>query len=132
MMTPKQALIKDGTVPVKEGRGRLSREATDRCKWLVANKGWDIQGYAIQAATKSNSITPSAPVVEKTVVNNEKVIADFHLTFPENDWTAVDKSGKVWGMRECCNNCRVSLVQCHCDSPTILGDIAVSIKSRIT
>lgn len=130
MMTPKEALIKDGTVLVKEGRGRLSREANERCAWLVANKGWNIKGYAIKANT-SKSITPSAPMVEKTIVNNEKVIADFTYTYAEELWTAVDSSGKVWGMREVCNNCRVSLVQNHCENPVILGNVKVTIKPRL-
>lgn len=129
MMTPKEALIKDGTIPVKEGRGRLSREANDRCKWLVANKGWNIKGYTLEVNAEK-TVNPTAPVVKKTVVNNEKVIADFTYTYDEDLWTAVDSSGKVWGMREVCNTCGVSLVQNHCDNPTILGDIAVTLKSR--
>lgn len=126
-MTPKEALIKDGTIPVKEGRGRLSREANDRCSWLVENKGWSIKGYNLKQAT-----TSAAPVVKKTVVNNTKVIEDYVIFYEEENWTATDSSGKIWGMREVCNNCMVSLVQCHCGKPTILGDIKLTLKPKVT
>lgn len=123
MMTPKQAIIKDGRIPVKEGRGRLSREADARCRELAA-EGWVIKGYTVGNAV-ANSSTP--PVVTKTAVTNEKVIADFTIVYAEKSYKAVGNDGKTYGMRECCNNCRVSLVQNHCANPTILGDIPVKI-----
>lgn len=137
MMSPKEALIKDGTIPVKEGRGRLSREAIDRCKWLVANKGWSIKGYE---AVKPNSDTaaPAAPVEVKkvAVAGGEKIIHDIIYTYPEDQWKAVNTitgkvlTGKWMGMREVCNTCRVSLVGHRCENPTILGDIPVKIVPR--
>ena len=131
MMTPKEALIKDGTIPVKEGRGRLSRAAVDRCKWLVANKGYVIKGYEVSTSTPApNSVTPSEPVVNKVKVANVKEVRDFTIFWPEDAYKAVGKDKKIWGMREACNTCRVSLVQCGCGNPTILNNIPVSITRK--
>lgn len=127
MMTPKEALVKDGTIPVKVGRGRLSREADERCKWLVENKGWNIKGYSLSTAAPTSA---AEPVVKKVAQNGEKVISDFVIFWPETEYKAVDANKKEWGMREVCNTCMVSLVQNHCENPTILGDIAVTIVAK--
>ena len=133
MMSPKEALIKDGTIPVKEGRGRLSREAIERCKWLVANKGWDIKGYEVAKPVPSTStapVTPAEPVVKKVKPDNVKEVKEFTIFWPEDSFKAVGLDKKVWGMREVCNTCRVSLVQNQCEHPTILGGIPVKIVPR--
>lgn len=126
MMTPKQALIKDGKVPVKEGRGRLSRDADSRCRELAA-MGWNIKGYSV-----STPATVEAPAeVKKVKVANEKVVQDFTILYDEKVYKAVRLSdNKEVGMREVCNICRVSLVQNHCEAPTILGNIRVAIMPR--
>lgn len=124
MMTPKEALAKDG-YPVKLGRGRLSREAIERCKELAA-KGWNIKGYSVETP-KSAAETV---VVKKVKPTTEKVIADYTILYEEKSYKAVGDNGKDYTMREVCNNCRVSLVQCHCGKPTILGNIAVAITAR--
>jgi hypothetical protein len=84
--------------------------------------GWDIDKYS-----SSTPVGAPAPIVTKAVASNEKIIADFTIHYPEDKWQAKDTKGKRVGMREVCNNCRVSLVQCTCGAPTILGDIAVKI-----
>lgn len=132
MMTPKEALIKDGTVPVKEGRGRLSREAIERCK-VLAGQGWKIKGYEVVPASKSVSAPtaePVAPVVNKVAVNNVKEVKEYNIFWPEASYKAIGNDKKEWGMREVCNTCRVSLVQNICDHPTILGNIPVKIVPR--
>jgi hypothetical protein len=133
-MSPKDALRKwnaenpTKSIAFSEGRGRLSRAAVDKCSELVGN-GWTITGYA--TVNKSSSSTaPVAQTVERVKTSNEKVIADFVIFYDENAYSAVDKTGKVWSMRNCCNNCKVSMVQCHCDAPTIFGDIPVTIKAN--
>lgn len=126
MMTPKEALAKDGRVPVSMGRGRLSREAIARCKELVA-EGWVIKGYALDNSPKS----VAEPVaVKKVPASNEKVVQEFTILYDESAYKAVTADGKEYGMREVCNTCRVSLVQNMCPAPTILGDISVSIVPR--
>lgn len=143
MMTPKEALVKDNMtrpeserIPVKEGRGRMSREAVDRIKFLVS-QGWDIKGYeavrsivtaGAPAVTKQTSAAPVE--VKRVAAANVKEVKEFTIFFPEDQYKAVSKSGKEYGMREVCNKCRVSLVQNSCMFPTILGDIAVEIKPR--
>ena len=131
-MTPKQALAKwnaanpNEAIKFSEGRGRLSREAVAKCTELVASGDYEIQGY-VANSTKSTTVTPSAVVVNKVAVTNEKVIRDFTILYDERAYVAMDKTGKPWSMRNACNNCRVSLVQCHCGQPTIFGDIGVTI-----
>lgn len=127
MLTPKEALAKDGTIPVSMGRGRLSREGIERCKWLVANKGWDIKGYSLETSPQKST---EKAVVKKVPQTNEKVIQDYVILYDLKLYKAVAENGKIYTLRECCNNCRVSLVQCHCGSPTILGDIPVSILPK--
>ena len=126
-MTPKEALVKDG-FPVKEGRGRLSREAIERCKVLAA-QGWSIKGYEVKAASSSTA----APVVEKVkAVAGVKEVKEFTIHFPQESFKAVYANGKPvgtpeWGngMREVCDNCRVSFVQCLClgDNKTLFGNV---------
>lgn len=133
MMTPKEALIKDGTIPVKQGRGRMSREAVERVKWLVAEKGWVIKDYpapkSSQAATSTR--TPAAPVeVKRVMTNGAREVKEFTIFYPEASFKAIGVDKKVWGMREVCNTCGVSLVQNQCASPTILGNIPVSIVAK--
>jgi len=124
---PKDALKKAG-FPVKEGRGRLPKDAIEKCKQLVA-EGWVIDGYAVEKPTKSTKST--APVVNKAPVQQTgKVIDEFVIFWPLEEWTAKGKDGRIWSMKEVCNTCRVSLVQNHCDSPTILGGIPVDIVRR--
>lgn len=125
-MSPKEALIKDGQIPTKLGRGRMSREQKSRCQEL-ANSGWNIDGYS--------SSTAQPVKVEKTKAEkskaktNTKVISDFVIFYEEDRFKAVAKNA-VYSMREVCNTCRVSLVQCHCGNPTILGGIVVTITPR--
>lgn len=128
-MTPKEALVKDG-FPVKVGRGRLSREAIDRCKELVA-QGWVIRGYEAVKGSPSTVVTPDAPVVVKqAAISNIKEVKEFTIYWPEDAFKAVDASGNEHSMRWCDRNCGVSLVQCLCPEPIIPGDIRVTIKPR--
>jgi hypothetical protein len=136
-MTPKQALAKYNeqnptkAIAFSEGRGRLSRDAVAKCTEL-AGQGWSIAGYVVTESNKS-VVSPGqptvTPVVKKVAPANEKIVQDFTILYDEKAYTAVDNMGKKWSMRNVCNNCRVSMVQCHCGHPTIFGDIAVTIKS---
>lgn len=118
MMTPKEALQKDGTIPVKMGKGRLSKEGIERCKWLVANEGWQILGYAVESSPKAVD-TPVA--VKQVQPQNVKVVQEFTILYHKDDYKAVADDGREFGMPEVCTNCSVSLVQCHCGNPSILG-----------
>lgn len=128
MLTPKEALEKDGKIVVKSGRGRMSREAVMRCKELAA-LGWNIKGYTVVKAKPVKEKTPKAVASVPRTPGNQKVIADYVIFYEESEFKAMN--GKTeYSMRECCNACMVSLVQCHCGSPTIRGDIAISIVPR--
>ena len=126
-MTPKDALAKDGKITVKAGRGRMSREAVERCKELAA-QGWDIKGYTTVVLSTPTKVVK--PVAKAPVTRPTKVVQDYVIFFEEKGFKALDETGKEWSMREVCNNCRVSLVQNHCDNPTIVGDVRVTIVPR--
>ena len=130
--TPKEALDADPnwTIPVKLGRGRMPTGGKEHVEALVA-QGYRIKGYHVDTASVSTSTpaaTPVAPKVVKVKANNEPL--NFVILWEEKEWKALDKSGKEHTMRWVCNNCRVSLVQCHCGEPVILGGIAVKIVPR--
>jgi hypothetical protein len=134
MMTPKEALQADG-FPVKMGKGRLSREAIERCKELAA-EGKQIKGYeVVTPKATSTSTAPAAPVVNKVKDSNVKEVLEFTIYWPEESFKAVDLNGKVIdgkyaGMREVDRGCGVSLVQCLCPNPVIVGDQRVKIVPR--
>jgi hypothetical protein len=134
-MSPKDALRKWNTenptksIDFSEGRGRLSRAAVAKCTELAGN-GWSIAGYVVRPTTTTVAGQSLTPKVEKVKTTNEKVIQDFVILYDEKMYVAVDKTKKVWSMRNVCNNCRVSLVQCHCGKPTIFGDIPVTIVAK--
>lgn len=61
----------------------------------------------------------------------------FDYLYSEDDYKAVEKAGKKQerSMRSACQNCRVSLVQCHCGKPEIVatdgtGSVLVTIKRK--
>jgi hypothetical protein len=126
MMTPKEALAKDGTVPVSMGRGRLSREGIERCKVLVA-QGWKIKGYALDTAPSKSVDQPVT--VKKVAASNEKVVQEYIIKYDVDLYEAVTAEGRTFTMKEVCNACGVSLVQNHCDNPTVLG-LPVTIRFK--
>jgi hypothetical protein len=121
--TPKEALAADPNwkTPVKLGRGRMPAGGDAHCRALAA-QGYRIKGYDVGQASDGE-----APKVTKVAAGNEKVIQEFTIIYPRDAYKALGDNGKTYGMAEVCNKCRVSLVQNHCDNPTILGDIAVKI-----
>lgn len=131
MKSAKEALLEAGRID-KIGRGRIS---LDNHAWLKAQydngvrfRDWP-KGEVIE--TKATESTPAQVRVKRDPAQvAEKVISEFTILYPENAWQAKGVDGKIWGMREVCNNCRVSLVQCHCDNPTILGGIKVTIGPK--
>lgn len=122
---PKDALIEDGRVAgIKSGRGRLPAAAIARIHELVA------EGYKIIGYEQDKPKDKSAPKVVRVKPSAEKVVQEYIILYPESMYKAIDPDGKERGMAEVCNHCMVSLVQCHCDNPTILGDIPIKIVPR--
>jgi len=127
--TPKEALAGDPawTTPVKLGRGRMPAGGDAHCRSLAA-QGYRIKGY--DAPTSTSTAPVEASEVVKTKATAGKVIEEFTILYDKNAYKAVGEDGKVYGMPEVCNTCRVSLVQNHCLNPTILGGIPVKIVPR--
>jgi len=128
--TAKEALDADPNwkIPVSLGRGRMPKGGKEHVQALVT-QGYRIKGYGIEQAT--STATTGEPVAAKVVqvkASNEPL--NFVILWEEKEYKALDKNGKEHTMRWVCNNCRVSLVQCHCNAPIILNDIAVEIVRR--
>jgi len=127
--SPKEALDADPdwTIPVKLGRGRMPKGGDDHCKSL-AEQGYRITGYeVVSTEVSTNTGGAPAPKVVRVKADNVKVVQEYTILYDERMYRAVDSDGKEWGMREVCNTCRVSLVQNHCESPSILGGRRVKI-----
>lgn len=124
--TPKEALAADPdwTTPVKLGRGRMPAGGDAHCRSLAA-KGYRIKGYDPPTSTSTAPVTAADVVKSKPAAG--KVIEEFVIFYDKNAYKAVGPENKVYGMAEVCNTCRVSLVQNHCEAPTILGGIPVKI-----
>jgi hypothetical protein len=127
--TPKEALAADGRIPVKLGRGRMPAGGDAICREL-AEAGYRIKGYQVSTSTPSTSTEVKSTKVVKKVAPGPATIAEYVIFWEEEEYKAVGVDKKVWSMRECCNTCMVSLVQCHCSNPTILGDIPVKIVRK--
>ena len=132
---PKEALDADPdwTTPIKLGKGRMPKGGDEHCRALAA-KGYNIVGYTVEAPASSTST--AAPVVNRVAAVEAKQVLNFVIKYDEGMYKAVRVSdgvtltGKGNGMREVCNTCRVSLVQNHCENPTILEGVAVRIVPR--
>lgn len=122
MKTAKQALYDAGRIK-QIGRGRIS---LDNHQWLAeqAEKGvkfsdWP-KGKIVSAPAKSGN-SPEIRVVRDPAQSTEKIIADLYYRFDEYAWQAVAEDGTIYGMREVCNKCGISLVGHLCDTPSVLG-----------
>lgn len=137
MQTAKEALLKAGKIQAIT-RGRISK---DNHAWLAEQvaKGVKFSDYGEnkvslvksspkqRPATKTVSLVKAKSSVDDT--GDSGIYSDL-VRYHRDEYKAVALDGKVYGMAECCNNCRVSLVQCACGNPTILGGIAVKIVAR--
>lgn len=118
-MNAKQVLLKHGKI-AEITRGRISADNHSFLAGLVAN-GEKIEGYEPKVSTKPTGEKVNSN--SKSVATGEKVIADFSLRYPLDTpayyiWKNLKKSVS---MRECCGNCRVSLVQCTCGAPMVVA-----------
>lgn len=126
-MKAREYLVEKGLA--KAGaRGRFSREGKAALIEAVANgvvfDDWPKEEITVVHKGKSVDVKAA---VEKPIDSEYLFPSEF--LYPETDYRAM--AGKTeYGMREVCNNCRVSLVMCSCGSPTILGSIVVTIERR--
>lgn len=108
-------------------RGKFSNEA----KAAIAKA--EAEG-TVFADSPSNKPAP-VEAQDKPEVKRDPRVADYlfpsDFRYPEAEYKALDSvGGKTYGMRECCNTCRVSLTNHTCDTPTIHGNIVVTIERR--
>ena len=126
MQKAKQALLKAGRIKAIT-RGRIS---VDNHQWLAEQYA---AGVRFSDWEPKQSGEPSKTKAVGKVKRLTEVSAEFYIEsifWPENLYKAVDENGKERSMREVCNNCRYSLVVCHCGKPVILGDTRVTIVRR--
>ena len=124
MQTRREYLV--GLGLAKPGRGRLSlagKEALAKAKAEGMRFSDDeTTGPSAPAREPRDSPKPKSAGMPEYLTPSE-------YRFPEAEYYAVGVSDKKrYSLRECCNHCRVSLVNHGCNSPVILGDIAVLIK----
>ena len=84
-------------------------------------------------ATVTDTTTESVTRIPSASESAYLFPSDFR--FPEGEYRAVahiDGKRKVFGMREVCNNCRVSLVMCACANPTIYGNVVVKLERTVS
>lgn len=120
-----------------DGRGRmpLKSEKTGEGIVEILSKAKD-SGVTFSDWPKGELVTSEKTdeviVKRSSAMSHHKVVAEIApYTYPENSFQAyIVKGGKRQGitLRECCNNCRVSLVQCHCANPTVWGEHKVYIE----
>jgi hypothetical protein len=115
----------------KLGRGKFSAAAKEAiAKAEAEGMRFSDSGTVVRVATPTGD-APAAPVRSDARASLYICPSDFR--FPEGEWQAVaviDGKRTVFGMRECCNTCRVSLTNHACASPSIHGNIAVTIEPR--
>jgi hypothetical protein len=123
--TPKEALLDAGRIKAI-GRGRISRE---NHVWLEAEIAAKRIAISNTVVVKSENKSGTEKVSVKSVNGpTEKHIPDVTILYPKHLYHAEGiEDKKTYGMPEVCNNCRVSLVQCGCGNPVILGGIRVRI-----
>lgn len=131
MQTRREYLV--GLGLAKAGRGKFSKDAlaaldAARAKGVKFSDD-DAPAKPVKAKAEIRTDEPKAEPVKDA--RDTPYMAPDEYRFPEGEYRAVSwENGKrkVWSLRECCNVCRVSLVNHSCDHPTILGNIVVKIE----
>jgi hypothetical protein len=131
--TRRAALVEAGLA--KPGRGKFSKDAN---AWLDAQRANGVKFSDDDGPVKPAVVSPTDDTgpdspAPKIPAGNSLYLTPDEYRFPEKEYRAVAKvGGKTveYGMRECCNLCRVSLVNHACNEPTIHGNIAVTIERR--
>jgi len=134
MVTAREYLVDLGLA--KPGRGKFSKVAHQALEKALAD-GKKFSDYPkavnpprIKSEPKGDSPKPTP---KPAGTGMPDIIFPDEYRFPEAEYQAVRyEDGKkiVHSMREICNNCRVSLVMCSCDNPTIYGRLSVRIVKK--
>ena len=133
MQTKREYLV--GLGLAKPGRGKFSNDAKKALAEAEA-KGVKFSDIVTKVSAPTEKPTENAAggqTVKETDPRDSAYLFPDEYRFPEAEYRAVSFDGGkkvVWSLRECCNTCKVSLVNHMCESPTILGDIVVKIERR--
>lgn len=126
MMKAKAALILDGKVPTKQGRGRMNAEQIKRVGELV-NLGWNIEHYTkAPAKAVTSTAEPVAPKVVRTAGPAEKQVIEPgpEMRSRDNFVPLVRDGNKLvrWPMGPLgiCDVCRQSLTHCPCGDARVM------------
>jgi len=83
----------------------------------------------VRPENQSTSSSTINSAIARITPENSLYISPSDFRYPEGEYVAVAKvGGKKYSVRECCNNCRVSLTNHACSTPTIHGNIEVTMK----
>lgn len=112
-------------------RGKFSNAAKEELASALSAgmkfSDWPKDGTA-PVPSKSAGPSKAAEVAPKA--SDSLYVSPSDFRFPEGDYIAKGSDGKKYSMRECCNTCRVSLTNHACNSPTIYGDVVITIVRR--
>lgn len=115
MQTRKQWLLAQGHIKENQaGRGRISAENMAHVK-AAYESGTRFSDWEPKVTEKPDG----TQVTENSVSTrgNPKIVSEFTILWPEDEFQAIEMhTKKVRSMREACNPCRRSLVQCECDT----------------
>lgn len=127
MQTRRDYLVSLGLA--KPGRGKFStiaKAALDKARSEGIKFSDDDAPAPRQSTPKADAPATPVPVDPR----NTHFLFPDEYRFPEAEYKGTDPTGHEVSLRECCNLCRVSLVNHGCDAPTIHGNIVVRIVRR--
>jgi len=127
MQTKREYLVTLGLA--KPGRGKFSNDAKAALA-KAEGEGVKFKDVTPGAPVRTASPTGETKAPEPAKAADSLYVCPSDFRFPEAEYKAVGSDGKTYGMRECCNTCRVSLTNHFCDSPTIHGNMVVHIRKR--
>lgn len=110
-------------------RGKFSKAAVE----AIAKAEAEGMKFADSSTGASKPAVVGKTKVERSADTgvNSPYIQPSDFRFPESEYRAVgfvDGKRVVYGMRECCNTCRVSLVNHMCNAPSVYNNVAVVIE----
>ena len=137
MQTKREYLV--GLGLAKPGRGKFSNAAKEALAKAEA-EGVKFSDIVTKIPVPTGNATEKSAggqtdqkTETKADARDTPYLTPDEYRFPEAEYRGVTfRNGKKVevSLRECCNTCKVSLVNHMCDSPTILGDVNVKIERR--
>lgn len=128
MQTKREYLVSLGLA--KPGRGKFSGAGKE------ALAAAEAKGMSFSDTAPVKSVKATTEKVEKAApvdAGNTPYLTQDEYRFPEKEYRGISFDGgkrKEVSLRECCNTCKVSLVNHMCDRPTIYNNMTVKIERR--